>query len=150
MKLNTLSPIFPRKRNKRLGRGDASGHGGTATKGHKGQKARAGGFHKRGFEGGQMPLARRLPKFGFTNFTRKEIGIVNLWQLATLPKGAEVTLAFCQEKGWVRGHAEGLKVLGVGELKHPLKIIAGGCSALAKKKIEAAGGSIEVSSVRSR
>src|SRR3989338_3616756 len=101
MRLNELKPVYRQKNRKRRGRGDASGHGGTSTKGHKGQKARAGGFHRRGFEGGQMPLMRRIPKRGFTNIFRKRIGIVNLEKLALLPKGTEVTLSLAKEKGWV-------------------------------------------------
>jgi len=138
--LNTLAPVTYRKKPKRRGRGDASGHGGTSTRGHKGQKARAGGYHKSNFEGGQMPLARRLPKRGFTNIFRKELGIVNLEKLATLPKGTEVTLDMAKEKGWVSNKAQELKILGDGELKHPLKIKTARVSKTAKAKIEAAGG----------
>ncbi|MDP2599664.1 MAG: 50S ribosomal protein L15 [Deltaproteobacteria bacterium] len=138
--LNTLSPVTYRKSPKRRGRGDASGHGGTSTRGHKGQKARAGGYHKMNFEGGQMPLARRLPKRGFTNIFRKELGIVNLEKLSTLPKGTEVTLDLAKEKGWVSNKAQGLKILADGELKHPLKIKTAKVSKAAKAKIEAAGG----------
>ena len=134
--LNNLSPETRRKKRKRIGRGDGSGHGGTATRGHKGQKARAGGYHKRGFEGGQMPLSRRLPKRGFTNIFRRLVGIVNLDQLATLPKGTEVTLELAKEKGWVSNKAEHLKILGRGELKHPLKIKTALMSQSAKAKIE--------------
>lgn len=140
LRLNNLSPITPRKRKKRLGRGDASGHGGTSTKGHKGQKARAGGYHKRGFEGGQMPLLRRLPKRGFTNIFRKEVGVVNLKRLSLLPAGTEVTLSLLQEKGWVSNRADFLKILGEGELKHPLVIKADRVSKSALEKIKKAGG----------
>src|SRR3989338_1317477 len=150
MKLNTLKPVTPRKKMKRIGRGDGSGHGGTSTQGHKGQRARAGGFHKPGFEGGQMPLARRLPKFGFTPWRRQEAGVVNVSQLNTLPKGTEVNLDFCKKKGWVPSRVDRWKVLGDGELKHPLTIIANACSATAKKKIELAGGKLEVDSGGSR
>lgn len=138
--LNTLAPVTYRKAPKRRGRGDASGHGGTSTRGHKGQKARAGGYHKVSFEGGQMPMARRLPKRGFTNIFRKELGIVNLEKLATLPKGTEVTLDLAKEKGWVSNKAQELKILGDGELKHPLKIKTAKVSKTAKAKIEAVGG----------
>lgn len=140
--LNSLSPVVPLQKRKRRGRGDASGHGGTSTRGHKGQKARAGGYHKLGFEGGQMPMVRRLPKRGFTNIFRKEIGIVNLKKLAELPKGVEVTLALAKEKGWVSNRAKSLKILGEGELKHPLVIKADKVSKTARAKIEAAGGSL--------
>ena len=140
--LNTLRPLTKRPKSKRLGRGDASGHGGTASKGHKGQRARAGGFHKRNFEGGQMPMVRRLPKRGFTNIFRKEFGIVNLEKLAKLPKGTEVNLELAKKNGWVPSKVKALKILGDGELKHPLTIKADKVSKSAKSKIEAAGGTL--------
>lgn len=143
LRLNQLTPLYPRKKQKRIGRGDGSGHGGTSTRGHKGQKARAGGFHKRGFEGGQMPLSRRLPKRGFTNIFRVSIGIVNVEKLSTLSPGTEVTLTLAKEKGWVRNGSSKLKILGKGELKQPLVICADQISTSAKKKIEAAGGSFK-------
>ena len=142
MKLNELKPVYPRKRNKRLGRGDASGHGGTSTKGHKGHKARSGFKQSRGFEGGQMPLARRLPKFGFVNPNAKNVGVVNVDRLNTLAKGTEVNLEFCKEKGWVSGRADFLKILAKGELKQSLQVTASAFSAEAKKKIIAAGGKV--------
>ncbi|MBI5300019.1 MAG: 50S ribosomal protein L15 [Deltaproteobacteria bacterium] len=141
--LNTLSPLTRRKKSKRLGRGDGSGHGGTATKGHKGQRARAGGYHKIGFEGGQMPMARRLPKRGFTSRSTKEIGIVNLEKLALLSVGTEVNLELAKKNGWVSNKAKCLKILGNGELKHSLIIKADKISSSAKEKIEAAGGTFE-------
>lgn len=139
LKLNNLSPLTPRPKRKRVGRGEGSGHGGTSTRGHKGQKSRAGGFHKRGFEGGQMPMVRRLPKRGFTNIFRKEVGIVNLEKLNDLPVGTEVTLALAKEKGWVSNRAESLKILGKGELKHPLVIKADKISKSALEKIKKHG-----------
>ncbi|OGQ04234.1 MAG: 50S ribosomal protein L15 [Deltaproteobacteria bacterium RIFCSPLOWO2_01_44_7] len=142
MTLGTLRPITKNKKPKRRGRGDASGHGGTSTRGHKGQKARSGGFHKRGFEGGQMPLIRRIPKRGFTNIFKKEVGVVNLEKLSGLPKGTEVTLNLAKEKGWVSNKSEALKILGEGQLKHPLTIKGALVSKQAKTKIEAAGGTI--------
>lgn len=138
--LNRLAPLTRRKRRKRLGRGDASGHGGTSTRGHKGQKARAGGFHKRGFEGGQMPLLRRLPKRGFTNVFRKEVGAVNVGRLAAWPADTEVTLTQLQEKGWVAKRCSHLKILGEGELSQPLTIQAHAVSKTAAEKIKKAGG----------
>lgn len=146
MKLNEIGSPFgrPRKRVKRLGRGDCSGHGGTSTKGHKGQKSRAGGYHKIGFEGGQMPLQRRLPKRGFTNVFRREFAIINIDQLASLPTDTEVTLSLLRDKGLVRKSLSGLKVLGRGELTNPLTVKATAFSDSAKKKIEAAGGRAEV------
>ena len=137
--LNSLSPVTYRQSRKRRGRGDASGHGGTSTRGHKGQKARAGGYHKVNFEGGQMPMARRLPKRGFTNIFRKNVGIVNLQQLALLPKGTEFDLKSAKERGWVPNKAESLKILGNGELKHALTIKADKFSQSAKAKLEKAG-----------
>lgn len=143
IKLNNLRPLTRRPKQKRLGRGDGSGHGGTSTRGHKGQKARAGGFHKRGFEGGQMPLVRRLPKRGFKNLFRKAVGIVNLEKLNVLPKGSEVTLELAKQKGWVSNRADYLKILGKGELKHPLVIKADRISKTALAKIEKIGASCE-------
>lgn len=146
MKLNEigLPAGRPKRRVKRVGRGDGSGHGGTSCKGHKGQKARAGGYHKVGFEGGQMPLQRRLPKRGFTNIFRRVSAVVNLDQLADVPAGTEVTLEMLRERGVVRKPYSGLKVLGRGELSNALTIKATAFSASAKQKIEAAGGRAEV------
>src|SRR3990167_1694546 len=98
-------------RPKRLGRGDASGHGGTSTKGHKGQKSRSGGYHKVGFEGGQMPLHRRMPKRGFNNTVfARTVGVVNLDQLATWPQGVPVTLEALKERGLIRRRYYGIKL----------------------------------------
>jgi len=132
------------KRVKRVGRGDGSGWGGTAGKGHKGQKARAGTGGKVGFEGGQMPLQRRLPKRGFTNIFRKEYAVVNVDQLAALEGGGEITLEFLKERGVVKKGLSGLKVLGRGELKAAITVKAAAFSESAKQKIEAAGGKAEV------
>lgn len=146
MKLNELPRPLGRKarKNKRRGRGDASGQGGTSGRGHKGQKARAGGFHKLGFEGGQMPLVRRIPKRGFTNIFRKEYAIVNLDLLSKFPAGTEVTIDTLIEQGYLRKRRSGLKVLGNGKLAHALVVKAAACSDTAKKQIEAAGGRVEV------
>lgn len=146
MKLNELGlPAGrPIKRIKRVGRGDCSGHGGTSGRGHKGQKSRAGGYHKVGFEGGQMPLQRRLPKRGFANIFRREYAVVNLDQLAELPAGTEVTLDVLRERGLVRKPLAGLKVLGRGEITIALTVKAAAFSGTAKQKIEAAGGKAEV------
>ncbi len=132
------------KRNKRLGRGNASGTGGTAGKGHKGQKARSGTGGKVGFEGGQMPLQRRLPKRGFTNIFRKTYAIVNLDQLADLTAGTEVSVEFLEEKGLISKRLNGLKVLGRGEVKGALKLKVSAISESARKKVETAGGTVEV------
>jgi len=146
MKLNEigLPAGRPKKRIKRVGRGDCSGHGGTSGRGHKGQKARAGGYHKVGFEGGQMPLQRRLPKRGFTNIFRREFAVVNLDQLAGIPAGTEVDLKMLVERGVVSKPKSGLKVLGRGDIASALTVKATSFSESAKKKIEAAGGKIEV------
>lgn len=146
MKLNELKRPYGRSKSKtkRLGRGDGSGRGGTAGRGHKGQKARAGGFHKLGFEGGQMPLQRRLPKRGFTNIFAKRYAIVNVEALASMPKDAEVTLESLIKRGLIKKSHDGLKVLGKGKLANPMVVKAHAFSAQAKKKIEAAGGKAEV------
>ena len=147
MKLNEIPRPNGRKarRTRRRGRGDGSGRGGTSGRGHKGQRARSGGYHKVGFEGGQMPLARRLPKRGFTNIFRSEYAIVNVDQLSkAFPQGGEVTLEALLEKGVVRKPLSGLKVLGRGEISSAVKLKATRISAGARTKIEAAGGSIEV------
>lgn len=146
MKLNEIGlPCGrPKKRTKRVGRGDASGHGGTSCRGHKGQKARAGGYHKVGFEGGQMPLQRRLPKRGFTNIFRRELSIVNLDDLSVFDAGSVVTVEALCERGILRKVKHGLKVLGRGEINGALTVKAHAFSESAKKKIEAAGGMAEV------
>lgn len=145
MKLNELQPNDgARKSAKRLGRGDASGHGGTSTKGHKGQKARSGGYHRRGFEGGQMPIQRKLPKRGFTNIFRKEYAIVNLDQLSRLPEGVEVTGQTLKDAGMIKCACGFVKVLGRGEVKRSLVVKVEKVSGGAREKILAAGGRVEV------
>ncbi|HLX12847.1 MAG TPA: 50S ribosomal protein L15 [Bacteroidota bacterium] len=135
-----------RKRTKRIGRGQGSGHGGTATKGHKGQAARTGALNKPWFEGGQMPLIRRVPKFGFHSPFKIDYQVVNvgiLEKLAAagkLPDG-NVTLESLHAAGAVAKRSVQVKILGVGELKAKLKVSVHSCSASAKQKIEAAGGS---------
>ncbi len=143
MKLNELKPgIGSTHKIKRVGRGDASGHGGTSTRGHKGQRSRSGGYHKRGFEGGQMPLQRRLPKVGFTNIFRKEYSIINIGKLQVFDKGTEVTPKLLIEKGLIKKLRDGLKVLGGGTIDRPLTIKGALVTKQAKAKIEAAGGKI--------
>lgn len=127
---------------KRVGRGPGSGHGKTAGRGSKGQKSRAGYRHLRGFEGGQMPLHRRVPKRGFTNVFRVEYDVVNLRDLARFEVGENVTPASLREKGLVGRRP--VKILGDGELKKPLHIAAHKFSATAVSKVEAAGGRCEV------
>src|SRR3954447_21350012 len=128
---------------KRLGCGESSGHGKTSGKGHKGQKARSGGSIRLGFEGGQMPLIRRLPKRGFNNAAfHKNYAIVNLSDLASFKEGTVVNEQILREAKLLRGNGAGLKILGDGELKHALTIEADKISASAREKIEKAGGTV--------
>ena len=128
---------------KRLGCGESSGHGKTSGKGHKGQKARSGGSIRLGFEGGQMPLIRRLPKRGFNNAAfHKRYAIVNLDDLNAFKAGTAVNEQLLRESKLVRGDFVGIKILGDGELKHGLKVEADKVSAAAREKIEKAGGTI--------
>jgi large subunit ribosomal protein L15 len=145
MKLNELRPPKgARKKRKRVGRGEGSGHGGTSGKGHKGLKARSGGTISPGFEGGQMPLQRRLPKRGFKNPFRKEWNVVNLGDLSAFPEGAVVDVESLKSSGLVKKVAFGVKILGDGDLSRSLTVRAHAFSLSAKKKIEAAGGKAEV------
>ncbi len=146
MNLQTLKPRPGAKhRVKRLGSGESSGHGKTSGKGHKGQKARSGGSIRLGFEGGQMPLIRRLPKRGFNNKEFKTVwAIVNVAELNVLfDDGATVDEAVLLEKGLIRGTYDGVKILGTGELTKKLTVIADKVSASAAVKIQNAGGVIE-------
>ncbi len=141
MKLHDLSPAKGSRRpRKRLGRGPGSGTGKTSGRGHKGQKSRAGYSRRLGFEGGQMPLVRRVPKRGFTNIFRKEYAIVNLRDLADLE--GEVTPEILVERGLMRP-GRTLKILGDGEIGAALQVKAHRFSRSAREKIEAAGGSCE-------
>jgi len=144
MHLHNLRPRpGSRHRVKRLGCGESSGHGKTSGKGHKGQKARSGGSIRLGFEGGQMPLIRRLPKRGFNNAAfHKNYAIVNLADLNEFKAGTIVSEQLLRESKLVRGHFVGIKILGSGELKHGLTVEADKVSAAAREKIEKAGGTI--------
>jgi large subunit ribosomal protein L15 len=143
MKLHTLSPAKGSKHTrKRLGRGPGSGTGKTAGRGEKGQKSRSGHTHRPGFEGGQMPLIRRVPKRGFTNIWRTEYTVVNLDQFDKLEPGADVTPEAMVQRGIARA-GRPVKVLGVGEVDRALKVKAHRFSKSARAKIEAAGGSCE-------
>ncbi len=145
MRLNELSPAKgARKKEKRIGRGTGSGHGKTSTKGHKGQNARAGGPKGPGFEGGQMPFQRRMPKRGFTNIFRKEYAILNLKDLSEFKGSDAITPEMLLERGIISKLKDGVKILGEGDLKGPLTIKANKFSNSALKKIEAAGGKAEV------
>ena len=146
MKLHELSPAPGSVKDvKRVGRGPASGQGKTAGKGHKGQKARAGRGPHIGFEGGQMPLQRRLPKRGFNNIFAKEIAIVNIGDICeSFNDGDVVDAAALTSKGLVKKELDGIKVLGFGECTKKLTVKVNAFSASAKEKIEAAGGAAEV------
>ena len=144
MKLNELAPEKgSRKARKRLGRGVASGTGKTAGRGTKGQKSRSGGGVRPGFEGGQMPLQRRLPKRGFTNIFRKNVATVNLRDLERLESGGVVDKAALIRAGLIKKDAELVKLLGHGKLEHPMTIQLDKVSKGARDKVLAAGGSIE-------
>ncbi|HET6459224.1 MAG TPA: 50S ribosomal protein L15 [Syntrophales bacterium] len=143
MNLSSLrSPEGSRKKRKRIGRGDGSGHGGTSTKGHKGQNARSGGRVRPGFEGGQMPLSRRLPKRGFRNPFRKNIITINIGQLKKFPAGSTIDRDALLEAGLVKKAGDGIKVLGKGSIEYPISVKVDMISRGAKSKIEAAGGSV--------
>jgi large subunit ribosomal protein L15 len=144
MELNNLKPALGSTKNrKRIGRGTGSGHGKTATKGHKGQKARSGGSIKAGFEGGQMPMQRRLPKRGFTPFTRVEYSIVNLSQLDIFDAGTVIDGTALASQGLIKSSCVAVKVLGNGDIVKALKVSAAKFSQTAKDKIIAAGGTVE-------
>lgn len=132
-----------RHRRKRVGSGMGSGSGKTCGRGHKGQMARKGHKHKAGFEGGQMPLIRRVPKRGFTNPSGTRYAPVNVGALSAFDAGAEVTAGALRARGLVRGRWDGVKVLGGGELDRALTVKVDAVSAAARRKIEAAGGRCE-------
>jgi large subunit ribosomal protein L15 len=143
MNLGMLKPPEgSRKKKKRVGRGDGSGHGGTAGKGAKGQNARSGHSVRPNFEGGQMPLTRRMPKRGFKNPMRRIIAIVNIEQLKGFTQGTLVDRDTLAAVGLVPGKADGVKVLGNGEINFPLSVNVDSVSRGAREKIEAAGGTI--------
>ncbi|HPU17352.1 MAG TPA: 50S ribosomal protein L15 [Bacillota bacterium] len=145
MKLHELSPApGSAKKAWRKGRGIGSGNGKTAGRGHKGQNARSGGGVRPGFEGGQLPLYRKLPKRGFNNMFSKQYAIVNVSDLDIFNDGDTVTIETLLEKKIIRKPYDGLKVLGNGELNRKLNVRATVFSATAKEKIEAAGGTVEV------
>ncbi|MGY3724141.1 LSU ribosomal protein L15P [Granulicatella balaenopterae] len=145
MKLHELQPsVGSRKERNRVGRGQGSGNGKTSGRGHKGQKARSGGGVRLGFEGGQTPLFRRIPKRGFQNINRKEYAVVNLETLNRFEDGQEITAAVLVESGIVKNELDGIKILANGKLERKLTVKANKFSQAAKEAIEAAGGSIEV------
>ncbi|MEK6617999.1 MAG: 50S ribosomal protein L15 [Nitrospirota bacterium] len=145
MKLHELAPYAgATKKRKRIGRGPGSGHGKTATKGHKGLLARSGGGKRPGFEGGQMPLVRRLPKHGFTNPFRVDYAIVNLKSLAALGAVDQVTPQVLVGAGLIKRKTRLVKILGLGEVGRPIVVQAHKFSKSALEKIQAAGGRAEV------
>ena len=145
MRLHELQPVEgARHSRKRVGRGTGSGHGKTACKGHKGQNARSGGGVRPGFEGGQTPLFKRLPKRGFTNVNHKEYAIVNVEDLNVFENETVVTIEKLQEKGLVKKVYNGVKVLGNGKLEKQLTVKANKFSKTAEAAITSAGGTIEV------
>jgi large subunit ribosomal protein L15 len=143
-----LSDLFPspgsRQKKKRVGRGPGSNWGKTAARGHKGQKSRSGGGFKPGFEGGQMPLVRRIPKRGFRNEFKKAWAIVNLRDLTRFPAETVVDEEILRQVGLVKGKSDGVKLLGVGEITVPLTVKVKAVSSQAKARIEAVGGQVEV------
>ena len=144
MRIHDLSPQKgARKARKRVGRGPGSGHGKTSCRGHKGQKARSGGYVRPGFEGGQMPLQRRLPKRGFTNLFRVEYKAVNIRDLARFGADAAVGLDELSRAGLI-GKNDRVKLLGQGDIEHPVRIQVHRVSQTAREKIESAGGTVEL------
>ena len=145
MKLNELSPAKgARSQRKRLGRGVGSGSGKTAGRGTKGLNSRSGGGVRPGFEGGQMPIHRRLPKRGFTNIFRKQIAIINIRDLSRFESGSEIERSILAKSGLIKGRCNRVKLLGHGDISYPLSIKVNSVSKSAKEKIEAAGGTVEV------
>lgn len=145
MKLHELKPAEgSRRKRKRIGRGESSGYGKTAGKGAKGQNARSGGGVRPGFEGGQMPIHRRLPKRGFTPYEQKVTAVVNIKDLERFDANSLVDEASLRSSGIIKGACDQIKLLGKGEIKLPLTIKLHHISAAAKEKILAAGGNVEV------
>ena len=145
MRLNDLSPLKGNKKRKnRVGRGPGSGHGKTSCRGHKGQKSRSGASIRPGFEGGQMPLQRRLPKRGFTNIFKKEIELLNIRDLSNFDSESSLDIDSLKKARLIRSSQSKVKLLGDGEISHPLVIKVHKVSKKAREKIEAAGGKVEL------
>jgi len=145
MRINDLSPMKgSRKRKKRVGRGPGSGHGKTSCRGHKGQKSRSGGSIRPGFEGGQMPIHRRLPKRGFTNIFKKEFALINVKDLAGFDTDSTLDIDALKDAGLVKDVKDGVKLLGEGAISRPLVVKVHKASKVAREKIEAAGGKVEM------
>ncbi len=145
MKLHELSPpLRSRKVSRRLGRGVGTGRGKTAGRGTKGYNSRSGGGVRPGYEGGQMPIQRRLPKRGFANIFRKKIAVINIRDLLTFKSGSVVDAATLVKAGLIKGKKDGIKLLGQGEISVALNVKLNRVSTKAREKIEGAGGSVEV------
>ena len=145
MKLHELAPPSnSRKASRRLGRGVGTGRGKTAGRGTKGYNSRSGGGVRPGYEGGQMPIQRRLPKRGFTNIFRKKIAVINIRDLLTFKSGSLVDETALVKAGLIKGKKDGIKLLGQGEISVALNIKLNNVSTKAREKIEGAGGSVEV------
>ena len=148
MKIHELRPAKGATKNrKRVGRGSGSGHGKTSCRGSKGANARAGGGLPPGFEGGQMPLARRLPKRGFTNIFKRHYAVVNVRDLERFARDSVVDVKALRDSGLVKQLQAGIKLLGEGSIQHPLTVKVHACSRSAQQKIEAAGGKVETVSI---
>lgn len=146
MRLNELSPAKgSRSARKRVGRGVGSGFGKTAGRGSKGFKSRSGGKVRPGFEGGQMPIHRRLPKRGFTNIFKEDIAVINIRDLSRFGTGSVVDRSALMRSGLVKGRIDGVKLLGHGTIDYPLTVHVNRVSKSAREKIESAGGTVEVS-----
>jgi len=149
MRVNDLSPAEgARKKRKRVGRGPGSGHGKTSCRGHKGQKARSGGGVSRGFEGGQMPLQRRLPKRGFTNIFKKEYSVINIRDLQRFSPNSTIDRESFIQAGLIKNKTQRIKILAKGEITIPLILKVDKISEMARQKIESAGGKIEFNQAR--
>jgi large subunit ribosomal protein L15 len=145
MRIHDLSPVKgSKKRRKRVGRGPGSGHGKTSCRGHKGQNSRSGGGTRPGFEGGQMPLHRRIPKRGFTNIFKKHYSLVHIRDLNRFTPDSTLDVEALAKAGLVKRVKDGVKLLGDGEISHPLVIKVHKVSKTAREKIENAGGKVEV------
>ena len=145
LSINTLKPVpGANRKTKRVGRGIGSGHSKTATRGYNGQHSRAGSKMRPGFEGGQMPLYRRLPKRGFNNIFRKEYTVVNLEQLAIFDAGAQLDPVTLRDNGLIKNLREDVKILGDGEIDKAIHVRAHKFSKSAAEKIQKAGGSVEI------
>ena len=145
MRIHELSPMRGSiKKRKRVGRGPGSGHGKTACRGHKGQNSRSGGGVRPGFEGGQMPLQRRLPKRGFTNIFKKKYALINIKGLSRFEPDSVLDVETLIDAGLVKRVNDGIKLVGDGEISHPLVIKVHKASKTAVAKIEAAGGRVEI------